>query len=328
MKRRLRGTWLRRAALALAGIALLSAAGCAVFRGGRPGPLPANAVRSVIAVTSFENRSGFSGQWQLGSGMADLLVSELVECDHFTVVERTQLEQVVHEIDTQRDPHYRDEGRVDYGRLKNARYLIRGVINDFDQVGGGSLGFAVSRFLLLGFAYKARVSLTLTIIDVESGEILAAVQTEGFARAREAYAEGSYKGMKFGGDVFFRTPLGTATQRAIRQGVNRVCAKVPRQPWRLMIADVLTDRRFVLNAGADRHLDSSVVYQVRGRGRPVTDPVTGNIISVIPGPLVGTVRVVEVGESISYAAPVDGQGFSRGQLLTPIGTVGMPVGGR
>ena len=62
--------------------------GCATRPPRHPAPAsPRNGVLPVVAVTNFENRSGFTGQWNLGSGMADLLVAELMDSGQFTVLD-------------------------------------------------------------------------------------------------------------------------------------------------------------------------------------------------------------------------------------------------
>ncbi len=296
--------------------ALIVAGGCALHTGGVP-PLPKEAVPSRIAVASFENRSNFEGQWKLGPGMADLLVSELVASRHFVVLERGSLDKVVDEISRQRHRLFRAEGRVDEGRLDNARYLVRGVITDFSQSSGGSLWMGFRRLFIGSGGYTARVGLTLTIVDVESGRIVDSVQCAGRARAGDAYAQASYKGVQFGGRAFFRTPLGLATASAIRQGLHGVVRKIPRQVWRPMIADV-KDGQIVLNGGRDRGFAAGMVYQVRGPGAPVTDPLTGDLLDMLPGPLVGTVRVMEVRDSVAIAELAGGHGFARGQSLEPV----------
>mgnify|MGYP001155752287 CR=1 FL=1 len=65
--------------------------GCGTMLTTSPKPLPESAIPPVVAVSQFENRSNFSGQWKLGSGMSDLLVSELVNSKNFIVVEREYL---------------------------------------------------------------------------------------------------------------------------------------------------------------------------------------------------------------------------------------------
>lgn len=248
--------------------------------------------------------------------MADLLVSELVKSGNYTVVERTRLETVVRELDMQKNDRFREEGRVDEGRLKNARYLIRGVINDFSQVGGGSFMVGIKHLLFGGKGYTARVALTLTIVEVETGEILDAVQCAGLARARESFAEGSYKSVAFGGDAFFQTPLGTATAKAIREGVCEIVRKTPVCMWEPMIAGVLEDGRIIINGGELRGVAPGSIYYVRGEGKPVTDPMTGDVISIIPGTVLGSLQVTRVEGAVSYAEAVRGGGFARGQRLS------------
>jgi curli biogenesis system outer membrane secretion channel CsgG len=277
-------------------------------------PLPRDAVPPTIAVNSFENRSGFAGQWKIGSGMADLLVSELVKSKNFVVVERTYLDSVVGEIARQKNRLFRPEGRVNEGRLRNARYLIRGVVNDFSQVGGGAVEVAMRKFLFGGRGHTARVSMTLTIVDIESGEIVDSVQCAAKVRAREAYASGVYSDVAFGGDKFFKTPLGTATVNAIRRGVRELTRRVPRVMWEPRVA-ALVDDRVVLNGGSDRGFGVGQTYEVREEGRPVTDPVTGDLLDVIAGSTVAKIRVTEVEERISYADVVWGAEVRRGQKL-------------
>jgi curli biogenesis system outer membrane secretion channel CsgG len=293
-------------------------AGCAALVGSYR-PLPTGAVPPAVAVSSFENCSGFAGQWELGTGMADLLVSELVKSRNFVVVERGQLGRVVDEIERQRRKWFRSEGRVDEGRLRNARYLIRGQINDFSQVGGNRIGMALRNVAAFGGGGgRARVAITLTIVDVETGEIADSVLCSATAAARAAYASGSYRNVTFGGDAFFKTPLGSATAQAIRRGVGEILKAVPRITWAPMIADV-ADGRVILNGGKARGFRVGRLYTVRGEGRRVTDPATGELLADIAGPIVGTLRVTDVQRDIAYAEVVRGRDFHRGQRLEPAG---------
>ncbi len=289
--------------------------GCAARMVGQVKPLPDEAIPPVIAVSSFENRSGFSGKWKLGSGMADLLVSELVASRNFVVVERKNLTSILRELQLQESDGFRDEGKVDTGRLKNAKYLVRGVINDFSQVGGSSFGIAIRSFLFGGKGCKARVALTLTIVDVESGEIVDSVQCAGIAKARQAYARGEYKGVAFGGDAFFRTPLGIATANAIRRGVHGIVKKVPRKYWSPVVCAIGGDGSVIINGGKLRGLQKGEMFEVREKGKAVTDPVTGDVLSVVPGTKIAVLRVKKVKKNISYCDVVKGGGVERGQHL-------------
>jgi curli biogenesis system outer membrane secretion channel CsgG len=278
-------------------------------------PLPEEMHAPVVAVTSFENRAGFEGQWKLGDGMADLLVSELVLSRNFVVVERQHFEKVVGEIQRQQSSLFRTEGKTPIGRMKNAQYLIRGVITDFSQTGGSSFFLSNLRSLfLMGRSHTARVSLALTLVDVETGQILSSVQSIGLVRTREAFIESSYKGVSFGGEVFFATPLGKATARAIEGGVNQIVRDMPQNPWRPMIS-CIRDGTILVNGGKDRGFREGAEYIARGPAEPVTDPATGDVLTFIPGTRIGLLRILQVDEKVSFAKVVQGQGFNRGQWL-------------
>lgn len=279
-------------------------------------PLPEEIHAPVVAVTSFENRAGFEGQWKLGDGMADLLVSELVLSRNFVVVERQHFEKLSGEIQRQQGPLFRPEGRTAIGRMKSAQYLIRGVINDFSQTGSSGVSFSFLRNLfLLGRSHTARVSLTLTLVDVETGQILSSVQSTGLVHTREAFAEATYKGVTFGGDVFFATPLGQATARAIEGGVGQIVRDMPQNPWRPMIS-CIRDGVILLNGGKDRGFREGSEYVARSPAEPVTDPATGDILTYVPGAQIGLLRIIQVDEKVSFAKVLQGQGFNRGQWLS------------
>lgn len=292
--------------------------GCGTLVVSRVEPLSDDFIKPVVAVSSFENRSGFSGQWSIGTGMADLLVSELVASGHYQVVERTNLDKVIGELERQVDRHFRQEGRSEQGRLKNARYLIRGVINDFSQVGGSGLSLAFRKLFMGGKAYKARVALTLTVVDVQSGEIVDSVQCEGKASAGEAYVQASYKDISFGGDRFFKTPLGVSTCNALRRGIHGLVKTIPCEKWQPRIASILDNKHIIINGGADRKIRESGIYYISEVDQPVTDPVTGDVLDAIPGPAIGCLKVTTVEEKIAYAEAVDcdTSGMQRGMILT------------
>ncbi len=300
---------------ATAGIlALLGLTSCNMTLVHSTPPLPEDVHAPVVAVTSFENRAGFEGQWKLGDGMADLLVSELVLSRNFVVVERQHFEKITGELQRQQSALFRPEGKTPVGRMKNAQYLVRGVINDFSQTSSCGLSLFMRNLFLMGRGQTARVSLTLTLVDVETGEILSSVQSTGLVRTHEAYAEATYKGVTFGGEIFFATPLGQATARAIEGGVNQIAKNMPRNPWRPMISCV-RDGFVFINGGRDRKFKEGAEYIVRGPAEPVTDPATGDVLTFVPGPRLGAIRICKVDEKISFAKTIQGQGFSRGQWL-------------
>ena len=273
-------------------------------------------VKPVVAVSDFENLASPPAQWNLGRGMADLLITELLDTEKVTVLERKDLGDVVGEIVLQGKEIFRKEGRVERGRLKNAKYLLRGVVTDFSEMSRKSGKLGIPGFSLFGGKNRARVAINIKVSDVETGEIVASVKVEEIVSAGGVGAEGRYKNVQFGGDAFFRTPLGKATERAIRDATKRVLRELPVSRWTPRVAEAGPDG-VIINGGEDVRLREGSIFLVREAGRDMTDPETGNVIERVPGKVVGRVRVVSVQPLAAHAELLEGKA-QRGQFLVPV----------
>ena len=279
------------------------------FLGGR-----APATKPVVAVMDFENKASFSGQWNLGQGMADLLVAQLMETERVVVLERRHIHDVVDELQRQDQAMFRPEGRAERGRLINAQYLIRGAVTDFTVVGDASGWFGVKdRAALKGRGERARVAMVITVSDVASGAVLSSVQADGDVSAGGLGVAINYRQLSFGGEAFFRTPLGKATERAMERAVKRILYEVPAKPWEPRVAEA-SGTEVVINGGEDVKLKVGQAFVVRAAPRPVTDPVTGNVIDVKPGKVIGRISVQTVKETAAYGVLEEGTA-QRGDLL-------------
>lgn len=307
-------------ARAAAAALVAATAGCAT-RYYRPGgrsrapAAPAYVVKPVVAVMDFENRSGFEGQWKLGGGMADLLVTGLLDTGRVTVLERRDLDDVLAEIARQGRDFFRREGRVDRGRLKNARYMLRGVVTEFTVTGDVSGWFAAPAARAFGRGQRARVALNVRLYDVESGEVLASVRTDGSVSSGLFGGSFDYRGVTFGGDAFFRTPLGRATEAAMARAVDGLLEAVPARYWQPRVAESGPDA-VIVNGGENVGLRPGAEFTVRSEGRAVTDPITGDVIETVPGPARGRIRVTGVRAASSHAVLLEGDA-RRGDVLWP-----------
>lgn len=293
-------------------IGLVLQPGCLSFPPTLP-PLPADAIKPVVAVTTFRNETGFSGQWELGRGIPDLLVAELLQTKRVVVVDRQNLPEVVGEITRQGNELFRKEDGVTRGRLKNARFLIRGVITDFTQTGNATGWFRSSKVEAGIWGARAVVMINLTIIDVESGEVLCAVPAEGSAYASFQWARFNYKDVSFGGDAFFKTPIGVATRKAIQQAMCEIMRHLPLTTWRPRIAEA-TPTMVIINGGENYGVQTNTVFNVREAGRTITDPTTGNAVDYIQGRVVGQIKITQVRTQAAQGVIVSGKA-QRGDFL-------------
>jgi curli biogenesis system outer membrane secretion channel CsgG len=261
----------------------------------------------------FENRANFNGQWNIGTGMADLLITELLDSGKVTVLERQHLRDVTDEIMRQGQGLFRSEGRAERGRLKNAKFLIRGVVTDFTVTSGGSGWFGLKKLRIFGGGSRARVAINIRVSDVETGEVVASVKAEDTVGAGNLGAGYGDKRMAFGGDAFFRTPIGKATEAAIRKAVRSILRQLPTRCWVPRVAEGGLDTA-VVNGGSNVGLQAGDRFLVRDDGRDITDPVTGNVLEHVPGRVVGRLEVRVVNENVSHAIILEGTA-RRGQIL-------------
>jgi curli biogenesis system outer membrane secretion channel CsgG len=263
-------------------------------------------IHPTVAVFRFDNKAGSPMKWDLGTGMADVMVTGLMDTERFTVVEREDLNAILKELDLQNKGMTRSEGRVPLKRLINVQYLIKGTVTDFSHISRGSIGVGTKSTGFRGRAATALVSMVITVIDVESGEILLSTTKSSRVRARGIDLKAAYEGISFGGQAFYRTPLGKATRSAIDDAIEEVVDTIGRQPWRPSIIDI-DDDKVVLNGGNDRRVKPGHFYQIMKPGERIFDTETGDYLGTTPGEGIGIVEVTEVYGKFSYAVCRQGE---------------------
>src|SRR5215471_11582204 len=140
--------------------ALATLSGMASAQGAKP-------KRTAVAVMDFDygTVNNWWGQYDIGKGMADQVVDELVNDGTFRVIERKKLDTVLAEQDFARsdraDPSAAKLAKV--GKVLGVKYIISGSITKFGgeekNYGGG--GFGGGKIGGLGLK-KAKTYVTLT----------------------------------------------------------------------------------------------------------------------------------------------------------------------
>ena len=296
--------------IAVAIAILLLAAGCDAAWGRRR-----DTVKPTVAVMKFENRAPFPMNWDLGGGMQEILVHELMETERFQVVERAELGHVLAEQRLQASGATRPQGRADVGRIKNCQYLIKGTVTDFGHVASDAGAFSGLFWNIFGGSDRAVMGVILYVVDVESGEIVASESIEKTVRAGDASVQATYGQVAFGGSTFRQTPLGRATADVVETAVDRISDAVADRPWRPLIAQVASDGTVVLNGGTNHGLQQGAEFTVVEAGKPILDPASGDLLGRGPGRQVGRVIVHEIHDGWARATIVVGtkEAFRPGQ---------------
>ena len=203
------------------------------------GATPASAQkveRPTVAVVDLDYgtlQRWWEGNWDIGKGIADMIVDELVNDGSYRVIERKRLEAILAEQDfsnsERADPSAASVVKI--GKAAGVKYLIVGSITKFGtenkdmKVGGG--GWGGGRFGLgkVGTSKgKAVVGLTVRIIDTSTGEIMASAKGEATSSRSGLLLGGGggggggglIGGFEMGSSDFRSTILGEATEEAVK----------------------------------------------------------------------------------------------------------------
>lgn len=311
--------------------------------GGGAGPRPGAAVAAApppvaaapyvglkkrIAVAKFE--FGASRRWlddivEFGSGLADMLTTELHRTGRFIVVERKELDAVLTEQDLATAGRISKATAARTGELLGAEYLVAGVITEFEEKAsgtGGGIGGPIGNVgvLLGGARSSAHIGIDIRLIDSTTGAIVQAHTARGNATGFGIAGGLSYKGWTAAGGHREQTAVGKAVRQIMDQIVAFVVHGMEPVPWKAKVAAVQGDKIYI-NAGQNMNVAAGATFEVAGE--PVVDPDTGKVIAY--GEAIGLIRVTQVLPEAAICALVDGQMPERGATIQASAALAPPA---
>lgn len=240
--------------------------------GGRQEPL---GPKKMLAVAAFENKAGWSSQWNLGEGMAEQLTSALMKTNQFVVLERQNLDDVLKEQDLAASGRMSSEGTgAQMGKLYKSQILIRGAITEFAETGAQDSGIAYKGFKLGGSGGQARVTVDIRMYDTTTGQVLASKIANGYATTQKSMISYANSDFAIGTNNFKSTPLGQATRMAIEQATSFIIREMENVEWKGKVITVKDGFVFV-NAGTSAGIKIGDKMTVFGVGEALIDPDTG-----------------------------------------------------
>jgi curli biogenesis system outer membrane secretion channel CsgG len=193
-------------------------------------PASAQSSRPTIAVMDFDYSavnnwwSGVWGNYDVGKGVADMVVDELINDGTFRVIERKRIDTVLAEQDfaqsDRADPSAAKMASI--GKVLGVRYILTGSITKFNtsdkKYGAG--GIVKGPFGGLGLKKsKSEVQLNARLIDATTAEILIAAKGKGESKKGGGLtvgggASGVGGGFSMGSDEYRASALGEAQEQA------------------------------------------------------------------------------------------------------------------
>jgi curli biogenesis system outer membrane secretion channel CsgG len=277
--------------------------------------------KQVIAVLPFANRvRNVYGSYNLGDGLSEILITELMKSDRFVLVERMAIQSIIKEQELGMTGLVRKSTAPKTGVMSGAQFMVIGAITEFnDQAGGGGITLGYRTGEVGGKMRTAYVGIDVRIVDNATGQIYASYNASGKARSAGASLATrlthNADTFKLGTSAFFSTALGKATRQAVREVIGFILKESKNIPWQGSIIKAGT--KAYLNRGANANVkvgDQLIVYS---KGEPLIDPETGFNLGSEEERLC-TVTVSQLKDKFSIARPSSeclGRGMKRGDII-------------
>lgn len=290
----------------------------------------AQAQKKRVAVFDFEYAtvqgsvsSVMGSNVDIGKGIADLIVEELVKTGTYSVVDRKALDKLLAEQNFQNSDRADANTAARIGKILGVDGIIIGSITQFGaddkttNVAGGALSRVGGRFGLGGVSRKeskAVVNVSARLVGVESAEIFAVAAGKGEStRSGTSLIGNSSAGV---GNVdmtssnFRNTIIGEAVNKAVvalSADLNANSGKVAGKQVHIegLVADA-TGGELVLNVGSKAGVQVGMKLQIKRSGREIKDPATGRVIRRIEEN-VGEVTITDV-DAASSVGKFSGSG--------------------
>jgi curli biogenesis system outer membrane secretion channel CsgG len=228
---------------ALARTAVFSTVLVGLFFVAVAGPAASQSSRPTIAVLSFDYgtvQQWWSGTQDIGEGISDMIVDELVNDGSFRVIERKRLDAILAEQNFSNSERADPSAKtlVQIGKALGVKYLVVGSVTKFGteqsnkSFGGGGWGSAYGVGQVGTAKGKANVAITARIIDTTTGEIMASAKGDGTSKRSGLLLGGGGGGgggggvgrIEFGASDFRDTILGEATEAAVKATSTKLVA--------------------------------------------------------------------------------------------------------
>ena len=287
-----------------------------------------------VAVLSFDDaavtsssRSAFGTSQDVGAGLADVLIKELLATGAYSLIERSALDAVLKEQNFSNSSRADPKSAAAIGRLLGVDAIIIGSVTQFAveesavAVGSGTLG-RVTRGVLGGgkrVNSKATVGMTARMVDTGTGEILTAVSGSGESSKSTVGASGYAAGaLDMTAPSFQGTMLGEAVNRAaqlVAAGLSEFGSKLAaaRVDYSGLIADV-SGNTLILNVGRRGGVQVGDTVEISRAGRTILDPQTKKVLRTIVD-RVGTARITEADDGSSTATILDNAAVKVGDQI-------------
>ena len=303
----------------------------------------AQARKKRVAIMDFDYAtvhsyvaSIFGQDVDIGKGISDLLVTNLVKDGSYSVIERKALDKILAEQNFSNSDRANPTSAAKIGKMLGVDAIIVGSItqfgNDTKNQNIGGAGGNWGGYGLGGLGRKkskAVVGLTARMVDIDTGEILAVAEGKGESQRNSTSllgGGGNWHGfgagnVDMGSSDFQNTIIGEATKVAVDQMTTGVIAGKERLQVRTVtvagLVAAVEGGQIILNVGGKAGVKVGDQLNVERITKEIKDPSSGQVIRRL-STQVGTVKVTDVDDASSVATAVSGSGFKVGDAVKTV----------
>jgi len=293
--------------LCLCGLAILTLAGSLLAQ--------APAAKKRVAVFDFDYGAvhhWWNGDWDIGKGISDMIVTNLVRDGTYSVIERKQLDRILQEQNFSNSDRANPATAAKIGKVLGLNAIIIGTITQFgNETKSMNTGGLTSRFGLGSVGTrnsKANVVLDARMVNTETAEIMAVASGKGESKrggvSLMGGAMGGGGGIDMGSSNFQATIIGEATRQAVDDVTTQLVAQAGKIEATVLtvdgkVADV-DGTTLTLTVGKNQGLKVGDTVAIEHFVKEVKDPDTGAVIRRVTQPL-GTAKITSVDDRTSVA---------------------------
>ncbi len=272
-------------------------------------------LKKRIAVVDFQDKSGWGHN--IGTGLADMLVTELVKTGKFQVIERKELDEVLKEQGLGMSGAVTPQSAAQVGKLLGVELIVLGSVSEFGEKKSG-IGGSIGRLGIGGKFSKrtARAVVDIRLVNTSTGEIVLAETAEG--KESSTSLDGiRVEDINFGNPTQWdNTILGKASRKAIDKCVKFIEKAMEHIPWQGKIIKANPDGTVYMKPGSAGGVKPGMEFVVYRKGEELIDPDTGLSLGS-EEQMIGKIKVVQdiAGGKACKAITVSGSGFQTGDLV-------------
>ena len=233
-------------------------------------------LKKRIAVFEFEDKTDHRIHWwtgqSVGRGMADMLITELVNSGEYRVIERTALDHILKEQGLGQSGAVTQQSAAEVGKMLGVEIAVVGAVTEFGHARGGT-GGRIKGVRVGVSKQSAAVAVDVRLINTTTGEIIA---------SKNARKEEKKGGLSFGTpefsfnnkNKFDQSLVGKAARKAIEDVVKAINAQVTSISWQAKVVKA-TGNSVIINVGAEAGVENGMEFVVYSQGEELIDPDTG-----------------------------------------------------